>query len=835
MKLNYIVKKYIMGNKKNTLLIIVSIVISTALFLIMNIISEDATNLMINQAKNEFTLKHAQYINPKDEEIKYIENNTSIDKVGKSMLLGISDIGKGQTLQILSQDKVAEELNDIYTLEKGKLPVAENEIAIDSWYIKQKKIKNPIGKRITLDYRRQGIDQEDLYTGEKEFKITGILNSNPILKAQGTSIGLISNDCAIKNIPTKNKYDQIMFTFKKEKNIQRQSQKLIKNGNLNENNIYFNNELLIAISDSMNLKIPYIIVNIVLALATILLIYNIFYILVSNRIKDFGIFRALGFNPNDIFKIMILEVSIYSIISISIGLILGGIIASLSREYVIGVIYNVNYINSIKKQNYINTYIISILLSLGTIIISVSKPLMLSVKTDPMICIRRNNEKVDIKQNSFINKFMIKLFKDYGNIASKNIQRNKKRTNLSIASMVIIFFLMATIYTKSTSNFLSDGVLKYWIQGDYLLHNIDISTIRSNNKGYDKNVLQEIKAIDGVTKVNSYRHKWFNIKIDDKSINKNSDYWKKNKDNIEARSEVKDGIKVYNNSFEFLGIEDTDILEDFLINGKENIDKFSKQPYLYITKKSSDSLNIKKGDRIKVYFDIIDSKTNNFTKTISQEFIVCGIITTLPVTSQVGAEFGGVISTNQFNKFTGISSYERFDIWTSKLANDKYVESELNKITEKTNKGILIPYKAETAEYEKIDNQKTLIMVLVTGIIVILSLFNCCNTIVTSINSRSREFALFRGIGISKHEINKIVKLESYIYIIVSFCISIIPILIVRSIIIKPFESINLINWKFIGAIILIVFILVSIIMITTLKTLNKIQNENFMEEIKTL
>ncbi|WP_131005088.1 FtsX-like permease family protein, partial [Clostridioides difficile] len=374
MKLNYIVKKYIMGNKKNTLLIIVSIVISTALFLIMNIISEDATNLMINQAKNEFTLKHAQYINPKDEEIKYIENNTSIDKVGKSMLLGISDIGKGQTLQILSQDKVAEELNDIYTLEKGKLPVAENEIAIDSWYIKQKKIKNPIGKRITLDYRRQGIDQEDLYTGEKEFKITGILNSNPILKAQGTSIGLISNDCAIKNIPTKNKYDQVMFTFKKEKNIQRQSQKLIKNGNLNENNIYFNNELLIAISDSMNLKIPYIIVNIVLALATILLIYNIFYILVSNRIKDFGIFRALGFNPNDIFKIMILEVSIYSIISISIGLILGGIIASLSREYVIGVIYNVNYINSIKNQNYINTYIISILLSLGTIIISVSKP-----------------------------------------------------------------------------------------------------------------------------------------------------------------------------------------------------------------------------------------------------------------------------------------------------------------------------------------------------------------------------------------------------------------------------------------------------------------------------
>ncbi|MGO0943863.1 GNAT family N-acetyltransferase, partial [Clostridioides difficile] len=50
-------------------------------------------------------------------------------------------------------------------------------------------------------------------------------------------------------------------------------------------------------------------------------------------------------------------------------------------------------------------------------------------------------------------------------------------------------------------------------------------------------------------------------------------------------------------------------------------------------------------------------------------------------------------------------------------------------------------------------------------------------------------------------------------------------------------KSLDLLGFKctFIGAIILIVFILVSIIMITTLKTLNKIQNENFMEEIKTL
>nr|WP_312983850.1 FtsX-like permease family protein [Clostridioides sp.] len=835
MKLNEIVNKYIAANKKSTLLIIVSIIISTGLFLVMNIISEDVRNLMIDQAKKEFTLKHAQYYDPTNEDIEFIEKNSSINKVGKSMLLGINDVGNGQTLQILYQDKNAEELNDIYKLKEGKLPSKENEIAVDTWYIKQKNIENPIGKRIKLDYSRTGSDSEILYAGEKEFKITGILSNNPVLKAQGTSIGVISNDCATKNIPIENKYDQIMFTFRKEKDIQKQAEKLIENGNLNKDNLFFNNELLTAISDGTSLKIPYMIVNIVLALATILLIFNIFYILVSSRTKDFGILRAIGFVPSDVSKIMALEVFIYSIISIPIGLILGGLIANFSSQYVIGVIYNIGYVNSIRSQNYLSTYVFSVLLSLGTIIISVSKPLIESAKIEPMTSINRNDKKINIKQNSLINKFMTKIFKDYGNIASKNIQRNRKRTNLAIASMAIVIFLMVTLYTKSTSNFLNDGVLKYWIQGDYLLHDIDTSTIFANNRSYDKQVLESIKSINGVTKVNSYRHKWFNIKIDEKSINKNSDYWKKNKKVIEERSQEEHGIKLYNNSFEFLGIEDMNLMDDVIINGKENIGKLNGKPYIYITKKASDSLNINKGDKINIYFNIIDPKTNAFTETISREFTVGGTVTTLPVTSQVGAEFGGVMSINQFNKFTGVSSYERFDIWASKLADDKYVENELDKIKEKSGKGILIPYKSETAGYEKSENQKTSIMVIVIGVIVILSLFNCCNNIVTNINSRSREFALFRGIGISKNEINKIIKLESFIYVIESFVLAIVPILIVRGIIIKPFENIKLISLNFIGATILIVLILTFIMIVTTSKALKKAHDKDFIQQIKTL
>lgn len=834
MKLIDVVKSYIMKNKKNSLLIIVSIIISTALFLVMNIISEDARNIMINQAKQELGLKNVSYWNPTNKQVKDIENSSRVDKIGKSMLLGLHEIGHAQTLQILWDDKVAQEINKCYELKEGKFPAKENEIAVDSWYVDQKKMKNPIGQTIKLNYSRPKVNGDTLYTGKKDFKIVGILKSDSLLKEQGMSIGAISEECAIKNIPVKDKYDQVMLTFKKEKNIPKQVEKLVKEENLNKDYMNLNNKLIIAMSDSMSLKIPYIIINMVLAFTTILLIYNIFYILVSNRTKDFGILRAVGFIPKDVSKIMILEIFIYSIISIPIGLLLGEVISNLFRDYVIGVIYNIDYANSIKSPNYMSTYIISALLSIFTVIISVYKPLRLCSKIDPMICIRRNDEKIKINQKSIISKFMNKFYKDYGNIASKNIQRNKKRTNVAITSMVIIFFLMFTVYTKSTSNFLNDGGLRWWIPGEYLLHNIDINTVTKNEKSYDKTTLKYIQNIEGIKEVNAYRDKHFIIQTDDKHMNKTSEYWKTNK-HIEQNSEVKNGEKIYNNYTEFLGIEDIKILDDVLIDGKENLNKLNKEPYIYIDKIASEGLNLKKGDKVNINFNITDLKTGDYKETKSKEFIIGGIIKNLPLTAQAGTSISGVMSVNQMNKFTGISTYERFDIWTNKLSNQKNIESELNKIIENSGKGILIPYKSEAAGIEKSDNQKAMIMTLVVGVIVLLSLFNCCNTIVTSINSRSREFALFRGIGISKDEVKKIVVLESCIYIVVGFIISIIPTLIVRYIIIKSFETIQLINLKFIIAVILILLVISAIIIITTLKTLKNVQGEDFIEQIKTL
>lgn len=835
MKLINISNKYIKGDKKSTVLILTSIILATAMFLVVNIISEDARNIMIDQAKKELGMKHASYSEPADKEAENIKNNPNIDKVGEEMLLGLHDIGNSQTLQILYEDKVSEEINNSYKLKKGKYPTNENEIAIDTWYIEQKKIKEPIGKNIKLDYSKPDEKGHELYRGEKMFKIVGVLQSHSILKSQGMSMGVISKECAIKNIPTENKNSQVMFTFKKEKNIPKQVGRLIKDENLNKDKITLNNSLVLAMADTLSLKIPYMVINLVLALATILLIYNIFYILVSNRIKDFGTLRSVGFIPSDVSKIMILEVLLYMVISIPAGIILGSIISYLSREYIIGAIYNVNYANSVMSHSYISTYITTIFISIITIITAVLKPLILLSKIDPMVSIRRSNEKIVIKQKSFISKVMNRCFHEYGNIASKNIQRNKKRSYLAIISMSMVFILLTSLYSKTTSNFLNDGGLRWWIPGEYLLHNISMDTVTVNNKSYDKQTLQKIKSIDGIKKVKGYRDKHFSIKIKEKDLNKQSQYWKRDKEIIESRREVKNGISYYDNSIEVLGIEEIEDLENMVIDGDENLKKLTNSPYIYIDKEAQNTLNINKGDKIKVFFNTSDENTGNYEKTISKQFVVGGIIKHLPITAQSGTSFSGVISVNQFNKFTGIDSYERFDIWTSKLANSKNIDRELNDIIAKSKKGILIPYKNESATIEKSDNQKNLIMALVVGVVIILSLLNFCNVIATNIKNRKREFALLNGIGISNGEVRSIVKLEGLIYITVGILIGVIPTFTIRYLIIKPFESISLFDWKFIVAIMVISVILFLIMIVTTLNSLRNLEKEEFMEQIKIL
>jgi ABC-type lipoprotein release transport system permease subunit len=789
---------------------------------------------MVDQAKKELGNKHFMYANPTNEEIQKIKSNPAIEVVGEQYTLGLSNVDNGMTLQIGYEDEISKDMIDIYPLQKGNMPQKENEIAIDSFYIEKNKIKNPIGTYVRFKYDLPDFNGKILYTGEKEFKIVGVIKSNATLKAQGSLTGVVSKDCIMKNIPLKNKVSHISCRFKSEKNIQKQCKKLIKDEKLNEKQLYYNNALIKAVSDGFYLKLPYIAINIVLAFTTALLIYNIFYVLISKRIKDFGIMRSIGFVPSDILKIIFSEICVYLIASIPIGIILGLFVSNISQEYIIGTIYSMKYVDEIKTSRYFDLCMITACLSVVTVIVAVFKPIKDSIKVDPMICIRNTVEKIYLKPKSRLSSFVGKIFKSYGNLSAKNIQRNKKRSILSIFSICIVIFLTLMLYTKSTANFLGDGGIGIWIPGDFLVNNIDIQSDVDYSKSYDASTLKEIESISGVKKVNASRQKEFRMLIDENKLNRNSSVVKLNLEkNYWEKVKTANNTQKYRISSTILGIENTDILDKVLVEGKENLDKLNQKQYIYVDSVTKEALNLKVGDKIDIFTYDTDVDDDNLTFDQAHKFEVAGIITYPPIASQSGSSsICGIMSVNQFNKLTGKPSYERFDIWTSKLSNSKYIESELNRIVGEAGKGVVVPYKQEAAGLEKEFSQKAMVFALIIGVVILLSLFNFCNTVVTNINSRKREFALLKAIGITSKEIKSIIDIENLVYVLISYVITIVPLLVVRYITIKPFDNIKLVNMQFVVVNVIALVVLFVIIKLTSVRAFNNLRRENFMEEI---
>ena len=130
-----------------------------------------------------------------------------------------------------------------------------------------------------------------------------------------------------------------------------------------------------------------------------------------------------------------------------------------------------------------------------------------------------------------------------------------------------------------------------------------------------------------------------------------------------------------------------------------------------------------------------------------------------------------------------------------------------------------------------------LVAIFLYGFIIVISLIgitNIFNTITTNMNLRSKEFAMLKSIGMTKHEFNKMIRLESLFYGVKSLVIGI-PLGIIGSILIyKAFEVGNdlgyVIPWESIIIASIVVFLLISIIMHFSVKKINK---QNIIETIR--
>ena len=839
--LNELTIKNLKLNKKRTIVTIIGILLSVALICAVAGMVTSFQATLVNIAITDGGNRHLTVENVSKDDIKYFTNNSHVKNMYMSETLGYAKFDntnkykpyayvQGYTNEAFS--------NTTLKLVYGRLPENDKEIIVSVTFKNNAKVKLgdtislDIGKRVCMDgtilnqsnpYYVEG-EENDLCheyitdTSRHEYKIVGIterLNYN----IEGYSAPGYTLITKIDNVSDN---INVSLLFKDAGYYKEYINNIANDKDLNKYNITLNDELLrwsgVSLSDrTMNMlyAVAGVVIGIII-LTSVFVIKNSFDIANQEKKKMYGMLSSIGATSKQIKKNVLHEGFILGLIGIPLG-ILSGILA----DYILVIIINYfakNPFNDFKFVFSISIWpvILSIILGVVTIYLSVVRAAKKSSKISPIEAIRNNNEiKINskkIKSSKIVNK----LFGVGGDIAYKNLKRNKKRNRTTIISIVLSVAVFISL-----SSFISYGFKltnQYYQDANY-----DIQVyLEDTSEEESKKVINDIIKMDNITKYSINRR-----------MSMTFDYKKYYNEDV---LENYDGINDLPLRIMAVG---EDEFERILKENKISDTNFDYKGLL-IDKSiyyQEDSKNYKEVN----LFDLNKFKT--VTGSINNKDLSIKIlkrIDTLPMGLQnVYSETPTVIVSDKFYDYI-VSNYNVNDTNSRSL----YIKSTDAEKLESLIKEYLLDenitnYSLFNIETEAKAQRSLIILVSIFlyGFIIVISLIgitNIINTINTNMNLRRREFAMLKSIGMTKKEFNKMINLESIMYSTKALIMGI-PLGLLGSYgIYKAFASGNdygfIFPWQAILIATLVVYLLVNLIMYLALR---KTKNENIIEVIK--
>lgn len=837
--LNNLTIKNLKLNKKRTIVTIIGIMLSVALICAVAGMVTSFQATLVNIAITDGGNRHLTVENVSKEDLKYFTNNSHVKSIYLTETLGYAKYDNMNEYKpyayVLGYTKEAFE-NTTLKIVSGRLPQDSGEIVVSVPFQNNAKVKIgdiislDIGKRVCMDgtilnqsnpyYVEEGeINECQEYitdTHKHEYKIVGImerLNYNIEGYSAPGYVMITKIEKATDNI-------NVSLLFKDAKYYKEYVNNISNDNDLNKYNVSLNTELLrwsgVSLSDrTMNMlyAISGVVIGIII-LTSVFVIKNSFDIANQEKKKIYGMLSSIGATSKQIKKNVLHEGFILGLIGIPLG-ILSGIFA----DYILVII--INYIGNFNDVKFVFSIsiwpiILSIILGVVTIYLSVVRAAKKSSKIAPIEAIRNNNEiKINSKKIKS-SKIVDKLFGVGGDIAYKNLKRNKKRNRTTIISIVISVAVFISL-----STFLSYG---FKLSNQYYKDiNYDIQLyIRDADEDKTSRIFADIEKLDTITR--------YSI---NKSVSMTFDYKKYYNEDV---LKFFDGVNDL--SLRIMSVGE-DEFERIL---KEN--KISDTNFNYKGLLIDKNIFYQEGSKNYKEVNLFDlNKFKTVTGSINNKDLSIGIIKRIDILpmglQNIYSETPMIIVSDEFYDYIVFN----YNI-TATDSKSLYIKSTDAEKLESLIKEYLLDnditnYNLFNIETEAKAQRSLIILVAIFlyGFIIVISLIgitNIINTISTNMNLRRREFAMLKSIGMTKNEFNKMINLESIMYSTKALIIGI-PLGILGSFAIyKAFANGSdygyLFPWQAIIIAILVVYILVSLIMHFALR---KTRNENIIDVIK--
>jgi putative ABC transport system permease protein len=697
-KYTLLIKNYSIREWKRTLFTVLGIMLSICLLSFSLIFTHNLKETIFHSAKYSSGYYHLAIVKPSDNQLAVIQNDHAVERTGTiiSKAIKLSDIEA--TVQLMNIDNEAKEIFKNLTLLQGKFPEAENEIVLEEWFLEENKRK--VAETLNLN----GTD----------FKVVGVIQDQFNSKSNRSSYGFLKS--AHPLLATGQEINELLYVQFNEKYIMNQTgfntsiEELSERADLKTDQVQRNNIVYQALGEYGSKDYSSFFILIVNMIVMGLFIFNTFQITVMERIQQYGVFRAIGATPSQLYVLVLLEAVVISGIAIPLGIGLGYILQGLL--HFISIFENAAEI-SVPFKALLGASLISFIV----ILLSVLRPAFTAGKVSPLMAINMTEQiphdrRLKKKQHPFV----LKHFGITSHLAWQNIRRHKTRfivTTLSMSVAIVLFIINFSFFaSKDPAALVSKNYL--W----------DANYFITSKEGLTDQDIQKLKM--KFSKIQVYPSQYLNVTI--------------NRDSEETK-----GARLTGYPIELL-----EKAEQYLVGGKLDSRALVKGDEVLLMSKEGSVVPYRVGDMVTIKNADISSKTVK----------IGAIVENYPTIGD--SEVKIIAHSSLYTHLTNKQSYDRLDLKI--FENDETHEANFHQLDELIVEGKLRSLYENRKSIEKDLNVFNVLMIGFISIIGFIGLFSIYNTLATSYLVRKKEFYMLRAIGMDVKQVRKMVVWEGFLY-----------------------------------------------------------------------
>lgn len=736
-------------HKSKNILTGIAVFIITILLFAVPTVGRDLIDSQFAMVNECYPVWHALYRNVDGETAKKLSLHHDIGEYGlRSDVASINT--EGVTGYLLCLDESAAKLMKVELME-GRLPEKENEIVVTPGFLESLGGKKG-DIQITIPYQVMLEDGLD-YTKEKQFTICGYMADSEESSAEQFFVSLVSTDFLQAEIPA----DQIRYRFLFQINtvdnsntdeIEGMVKELADKFGISENDTNINTTYLEANYVDPVILPTIIVIMLIIMAAGVITIYSIYYVSMSQRVREFGQLKAIGAKKSQIKKIVLREGMLVAAAAVPLGLLVGTFLIKLLLRQFVKMVGDINIMAQVTgriiNHNEIPLYhpwiyLMAAVVTLLTVYLSLITPMRRAAQISEIEAMRyqEGNGKKTERRKGYESLNIARLTRN-------NLSGNRKRTMITIVSMSMTgLFLMVIATALSCAN--PQDAADYDMAGQYkIIPNVEEGNkehpelswkeVQKNNPLNDT-LKQEIEALDGVEHVNIFST--VDIAVDSFEEGMGEDICGIPENYAE---QLEMGIIKGKASYEDLKSGDKVIVDQFLLKWYPDIEV---------------------GDRLTV--TIHDGETD-YEKEL--EIIAIGdygIGLTEGNFLIMAKEAADSLASNNVNDVFYVMADKRYD---------EGLETQIEALVEAEGRMEMQSWQAVYDTWQSAMTITRSVCYIFLGMLGAICIMNMVNTMINSVHVRKKELGMMQAIGMTDRQLQKMLQLEGMFYTVGTLALS---------------------------------------------------------------